>query len=291
MTTEGLQREHWMSEDSTRTLREERDQAEIFNAQLAKLNEELIKKKEENETFLYSVTHDLRSPLVSLQGFSQELLMVSEEMCTLLQQPDCPPAIQKRGLELLDVDMKGAINFIQASVLRLSSIMDALLRLSRAGRVEYQLQRVDLNPILQHIIDSMNIIVVEKKASVSVVYLPVIWGDPTALEQIFANLVGNALNYLDPSRPGEIEVGCLPDKKNGMQVYYVKDNGLGMSEQAKSKLFRAFQRFHPGSAKGEGIGLTLVKRMVERHGGQIWAESSEGVGTTFFVALLNKQLA
>lgn len=291
MTTEGLQREHWMSKDSTRTLREEREQAEIFNAQLAKLNEELIKKKEENEAFLYSVTHDLRSPLINLQGFSQELLMVSEDLRILLKQPDCPAAIQKRGLELLDVDMKGAINFIQAGVLRLSSIMDALLRLSRAGRVEYQLQRVDLNPILRRIIDSMNIIVVEKKASVSAVYLPVIWGDQTALEQIFATLVGNALNYLDPSRPGEIEVGCLPDKKNGMQVYYVKDNGLGMSEQAKSKLFRVFQRFHPSSAKGEGIGLALVKRMVERHGGQIWAESSEGVGTTFFVALPSKQLA
>jgi len=268
-----------------------KEQADNLNQQLSKVNDELIKKKEENEAFLYSVTHDLRSPLVNLQGFSQELLSVSDDMRKLFNEPECPPQIKKRGLMLLDEDMKGSINFIQAGVMRLSNIMDALLRLSRVGRVEYQLQTVDLNPIVQRIIDSMNSIITQKGARITSGPLPSTWGDPTALEQIFANLIGNALNYLDPNRPGVIEIGCLAEQRDGMPVCYVKDNGLGMSEQARTNLFRMFQRFHPGQAKGEGIGLNLVKRMVERHEGQIWAESTEGEGTAFFVALPNRMPA
>ncbi|HWQ94024.1 MAG TPA: ATP-binding protein [Gammaproteobacteria bacterium] len=245
--------------------------------------------RDENETLLYSITHDLRSPLVNLHGFSQELLMISEDMRALLGQADCPAQIQKRGLELLDGDMKNAINFIQASAARLTGIMDALLRLSRAGRATYQPQDVDLNPIIQRIVDSMNSIITQRAATVTRQQLPLAWGDPAALEQIFTNLVGNALNYLEPGRPGVIEIGCLSEWKNNMPVFYVKDNGLGMTEQARSKLFRVFQRFHPDVAKGEGIGLALVKRMVERHGGTIWVESMQGAGTTFFVELPNEQ--
>src|SRR6202007_1792993 len=114
------------------------------------------------------------------------------------------------------------------------------------------------------------------------------WGDPQALEQLFANLVGNAVNYLDPQRPGRIEVGRSDgpgDDATGLRTYYVKDNGVGIPAAQQAKVFLAFQRLHPEAAPGEGIGLALVRRVAERHGGKVWLASAAGEGSTFFVTL------
>jgi signal transduction histidine kinase len=123
--------------------------------------------------------------------------------------------------------------------------------------------------------------------------LPSAWGDPAAIEQVFGNLLSNALNFLDPGRPGRIEVGALaaePDDdahplEPKTRTFYVRDNGLGIPAAYLPKMFRAFQRLHGDVAKGDGIGLALVRRTVERHGGRIWVESAEGSGSTFFVVL------
>jgi signal transduction histidine kinase len=117
--------------------------------------------------------------------------------------------------------------------------------------------------------------------------LPPVWGDPVALEQVFANLIGNAVNYLSPSREGRVEIGTTPAPPGvrSLRIFYVRDNGLGIPEIALPRLFSAFQRLHGNVAPGEGIGLALVRRVVERHGGRVWAESTEGVGTTFYVSL------
>jgi signal transduction histidine kinase len=123
--------------------------------------------------------------------------------------------------------------------------------------------------------------------------LPPVWGDPTALEQVFANLIGNAVLYLDPARPGMIEVGCVEDCEDGdgdapepkFRTYHVRDNGMGIPPGAADKIFQVFQRLHPKHADGEGLGLTIVQRIVERHDGEVWVESSEGEGSTFFVRL------
>src|SRR5207244_5890411 len=120
---------------------------------------------------------------------------------------------------------------------------------------------------------------------------PPAWADPTALDQIFANLIGNAVNYLDPARPGIIEIGAAGEGVRvegappAMPVYYVRDNGRGIAAEYQEKIFLAFQRLHPDAAPGEGVGLALVRRVVERHGGRIWLSSTPGTGTTFYVAL------
>lgn len=118
--------------------------------------------------------------------------------------------------------------------------------------------------------------------------LPPAWGDPTALEQVFANLIGNAVLYLDPGRPGMIEVGCKEGDDGDtpeFRTYYVRDNGIGIPAEAIEKVFQVFQRLRPKHADGEGMGLALVQRIVERHDGEVWVESSEGEGSTFFVRL------
>jgi signal transduction histidine kinase len=119
--------------------------------------------------------------------------------------------------------------------------------------------------------------------------LPAAFGDAAALEQVFANLIGNAVKYLDRARPGRIEIGALPsgadDSEKRSITYFVKDNGLGIPPGCQQKIFLAFQRAHPHVAPGQGMGLAIVRRAVERHGGKVWVESKEGEGSTFFVRL------
>lgn len=279
-------------EELTMVLQEQTQRVERHAAELAETNRALAQKNDENEMFVYSVSHDLRSPLVNLEGFSQELAMVGQDLCSLLKESDVPPAVRQRGVALVEEDMATAIQFIQTGVRRLSGIIDALLRLSRAGRVDYQWQQVDINLLVSRIVQSMNETVSQQGTVVTVQELPPSWGDPTALDQAFANLIGNALKYRDPSRPSHIEIGSLPLRgkaTNGAtpvcHTYYVKDNGLGIPKVAQDKVFQIFQRLHPNAAPGEGLGLTLVRRIIERHGGSIWVESTQGEGSTFFVEL------
>ena len=256
----------------------------VFHAMARAIDE----KNRENELFIYSVSHDLRSPLVNLQGFSQELGHAANELREIISKPEFPESSRARIGRLIDDDIHGSIRFIQTAVSRLSAIIDALLRLSRAGRVEYRLQMVDVNATVDQVLGALHGSISEKGVKVSVARpLPEVWGDPTAVEQVFANLIGNAVNYLDPQRPGLIEVGVLEDesKRATHHTFAIKDNGQGIPRSGMSKLFLAFQRFHEGAAKGEGIGLALVRRNVERLGGKIWIESEAGVGTTVFVDL------
>jgi signal transduction histidine kinase len=247
----------------------------------------LAARDRENEMFIYSVSHDLRSPLVNLQGFGKELALVCAEVRGLLDG-ELTPAARGRAVDLLDRDVPESLQFIQAAVSRLAAIIDALLRLSRAGRVEYRAQAVDVAASVARIVESLDGTLDERGVQLTTANLPPAWGDPTAIEQIFANLINNAVNYLDPKRPGRIEVGVLddgPSQLPAFHTYYVKDNGQGIADDYMPKLFLAFQRFHKDAASGEGIGLTLIRRAVERHGGTIRVESEPGVGSTFLVTL------
>lgn len=277
---------------------------EVFNEMLARIqerdhelqtaNRELARRNEDNEMFVYSVSHDLRGPLVNLQGFSKELSLLCPELKELLEKSSLPPDEKGRASDLIDNDIGDSLRYIQAAVMRLSGIIDAMLRLSRAGRVVYQHGPVDVGAIVNQVVSSLQDSITKNGAQVEVRPLPPAWGDATALDQLFGNLVSNALKYLSPSRPGKIGIGASEaqppdgsvDRSTGKwTTYYVRDNGLGIPVEHRQKLFRAFQRLHPGVAEGEGIGLALVRRIVERHGGAVWIESEVDQGTTVYAAL------
>lgn len=248
----------------------------------------IAEKDQENEMFIYSVSHDLRSPLVNLQGFSKELALTCDDLRGALagESAGVPERTKQRVDTLLDRDMKTSIHFIQTAVTRLSSIIDSLLRLSRAGRVELRPQLVDIRAMVGRVVEALGSTTTAQGARIVTGDLPTAWCDPTAVEQVFANLICNAVHYLDPARPGRIEVGSLePESGDGLLTYFVKDNGLGIPKSYQNKLFLAFQRLHPEAAPGEGIGLALVRRMVDRLGGRVWLESEEGVGSTFYFTL------
>jgi signal transduction histidine kinase len=256
--------------------------------ELSEVNDSLRSQTRENEMFVYSVSHDLRSPLVNLQGFSRELTRACADLHGSLVDSRLSVAERATLDRLVNQDINGSLHFLQTAVSRAANIIDALLRLSRAGRVELRIQRVEVGDLVRTVIDAMQVSIRERGASVTVQRpMPAAWGDPTAIEQVFGNLIGNALAYLDPQRSGVIEVGCGPDPRgvHPGQVYYVKDNGLGISAAALPRMFKAFTRLHGGVAPGEGVGLALVRRVVERHGGQVWVESIESVGSTFYIWL------
>jgi signal transduction histidine kinase len=282
-----------LHETSRRLLEAERIQAR-FRAdlarragELARINETLRQQTQENEMFIYSVSHDLRAPLVNLQGFSKELIRSCDELRAAVRESSLAAETRRRIEQVVDEDIGEALHYLQTAVLRASHIIDALLRLSRVGRVEYRQQKVEVRDIVPRVIDAMQGSIRARRAHVSVAELPAVWGDSTALEQVFANLIGNAVNYLDPSREGRIEIGTTPAPPgvHSLRIFYVRDNGLGIPAVALPRLFNAFQRLHGNVAAGEGIGLALVRRVVERHGGRVWAESKEGVGTTFYLSL------
>lgn len=253
-------------------------------AELSQTNRELSRKNEENEMFVYSVSHDLRSPLVNLQGFTRELAEGCAEIRKLLDNPEVPPAIQEQARQWLDGDMAESMRFIQTGVLRLSQIIDALLRLSRAGRVEYRPARVDANQVIRRVIDSLRSTIDRAGAQVHAEPIAALWVDATSFDQVIANLVENSLKYLEPSRPGVIEIGQVDGEEDpGVVTLFVRDNGRGVSETYRSKLFHPFQRFHPDVAEGTGMGLAIVRRLVERNRGRIWMDFS-GVGTTVFLS-------
>ncbi|MEM5437099.1 sensor histidine kinase [Paraburkholderia diazotrophica] len=270
-------------------------------AELASVNETLRQETQDNEMFIYSVSHDLRSPLVNMQGFSKELQVSCDELRTTIVDARLPADQHKRLADVLDGDVQEALRFVRLSVTRAAAIIDALLCISRAGRHEYHWQRVSVGRAVARAVDALQKHIDEREAVVVVRELPAAWGDPAAIEQVFRQLIGNAIIFLDPARPGHIEVGALdvadaahensataPPQRT--RTYFVRDNGMGIPTAYMSKVFRAFQRLHGDVAQGEGIGLALVRRMVERHGGRVWVESAEGAGSTFFVTLPGQPL-
>lgn len=252
-------------------------------AELGAVNADLAKKNEEVEAFVYIVSHDLRGPLVNLQGFASELAGSCAELDATLGRAALPPELDAHIARILHADIPEALHFISASTTKFQRLIDALIELSRTGRQEYERSPLNVRAVVDHTVDSLRHLVDESGASVVVQSMPDAVGDATAIGQVFANLIGNALKYLKPGRPGQIIVGGHAEGR--MREYFVRDNGSGIPESAHERVFQVFQRFHPELAGGDGMGLAIVKRVIERHGGSVRVESREDAGTTFYLSL------
>jgi PAS domain S-box-containing protein len=244
---------------------------------------ELRHKNEEVEAFVYIVSHDLRAPLVNLMGFARELDTSCARLKKLLERSALPEPSGDEVAEILDADLPSAVHFISQSSVKFERLIDALLSLSRHGRQIYHLEKVNVEELVIGTVATLQQSIAESGAQVEVGHLPAVDADLTALGQVFANLIGNSLKYRSPERALKVEIG---GQLEGAAVkYWVRDNGLGIPESSKERLFQVFQRFHPQRAQGEGMGLAIVQRIVERLGGTIRADSEEGKGTTFFITL------
>lgn len=244
---------------------------------------ELRQKNEEVEAFVYIVSHDLRAPLVNLMGFARELEGSCVKLKSLLEACELPEPSRTNVFKILDDELSASVRFISQSSFKFERLIEALLNLSRHGRQIYRIEEVNVADLTANAVATFHQSIVEAGAEVRVDPLPPVMADATALGQVFSNLIGNGLKYRSPERPLQLEIGGVAEA--GSVKYWVRDNGLGIPETARARLFQVFQRFHPQHAQGDGMGLAIAYRIVERHGGRIWAESPGGTGTTFYFIL------
>jgi PAS domain S-box-containing protein len=241
---------------------------------LARYAQELAEKNKELETVVYVASHDLRSPLVNVQGFSQELARACESI-------HAKAAHAPEGL-LRVAELDEELN-VGASVRKMDALLAGLLRISRLGRVALNIQSLDMNGLAAAAVEAIRFQIDQAGAAIRVEPLPGCLGDPTMLGQVFSNLLDNALKYRDPGRPLQLRLSGRIEA--GRAIYAVADNGLGISPDHQAKVFEIFHRLDPVATEGEGLGLTIAQRILERQNGKIWVESRPGVGSTFFVAL------
>jgi PAS domain S-box-containing protein len=250
--------------------------------------EELLRANEEIKRFAYIVSHDLRAPLVNIKGFAAELReafgRLNFKIGDLLN--GLPGESREEISDIIREEIPEALHFIDSSATRMGSLIDAVLKLSRLGRRELHFERVNARVIIQKILDSLAHQIEQKGVNLQIGALPRVVADKTSLEQIFGNILVNAVNYLDPARPGEIEISG--ESHPTETIYHIRDNGQGIAEDHLEKIFEPFSRFGNRDVPGEGMGLAYVQKLVRRHGGRIWCQSQPGVGTTISFSLSNK---
>lgn len=249
--------------------------------ELAKINVELERSNSELDAFAYIASHDLKEPLRGIHNYSSFLI------------EDYADVLTEDGVAKLQT----LVRLTQ----RMEDLIDSLLHFSRLGRVELLMQKTNLNELLKNVIDVLSISLKDINVDIRIPRpLPVIRCDRVQVSEVFSNLIGNALKYNDKVDRW-IEIGFLDsveqsenpytegeDKKLDEElVFYVRDNGIGIREKHQETIFRIFKRLHPPNkyGGGTGAGLTIAKKIVERHGGKIWVSSTYGEGSTFYFTL------
>lgn len=219
----------------------------------------------ELEAFNYSVSHDLRAPLRHIVGFVHIL--------------------QEDYLDALPEDAQRHLSRIEAATVRMDALIGALLTLSRIGRAEVQMGSVDLGALVREAIEELRGAIGSRPVEFNIGALPVVDGDPVLLSRAFVNLIDNAIKFTRGREPARIEIGVHEEDETGV-VCFVRDNGAGFDPEYAQRLFGVFQRLHSyDEFEGTGVGLCTVKRIIEKHGGRVWADSRPNEGATFYVRM------
>jgi two-component system sensor kinase len=235
----------------------ERARSEQARALMEAANKEL-------EAFSYSVSHDLRAPLRAISGFAEAVV------------EDYAPRLDDEGKHYLDL--------IQRNANKMGQLIDDLLAFSRAGRQQMKSMPIDMGGLIKEVLDQLAAPASERKMMLQVHPVPPAHGDQTLIRQVLANLISNAIKFTRTREQAVIEIGYAPELDSG--AYYVRDNGVGFDMQYAGKLFGVFERLHAETEfEGTGVGLALVARIINRHGGKVWAEAAENQGATFYFTL------
>jgi light-regulated signal transduction histidine kinase (bacteriophytochrome) len=252
-------------------LRDEIAERRAAEKEVKKLNEDLEHRtieleaaNRELEAFSYSVSHDLRTPLIAMGGFSHKLLVEHSSR--------------------LDPKGQHYLNIIRASAQNMSQLIDDLLGFFHLGRQKIERSNIDIGGLAKALFEELRNIAPERMLQLNIKPLPPVRGDQAMIRQVFMNLLSNAIKFTKFKETGTIEIGGWI--QNSENIYYVKDNGAGFDMQKADKLFSVFQRLHNAEEyEGNGVGLALVQRIIHRHGGRVWAEGKVNEGATFYFSL------
>jgi two-component system, sensor histidine kinase and response regulator len=228
--------------------------------QLIEQNQELARSNRELEQFAYIVSHDLQQPLQSITGFAKLIYLKCQAQ--------------------LDEGTVDYLNRIQDAGGRMQRLIQDLLAYSKVGRKDQEFDSVDCNHVLKQVLDNLQIAIAEKQVALIYDSLPAVMGNETQLIQLLQNLISNAIKFVRPNVTPQVRISATP--KGNHWLFEIQDNGIGIEPHNLKQVFEIFQRTQ--SAKnypGTGIGLATCKKIVENHGGQIWANSDVNVGTTF----------
>jgi PAS domain S-box-containing protein len=248
------------AEEEIRALNEELEQ------RVDRRTEELEAANRELEAFAYSVSHDLRAPLRAVDGFSRILL------------EEYSPALPEKARHYLTVTRKNAV--------QMGDLIDDLLAFSKLSRHPLSMQQIALRDLVRQALDELHADQEGRRIQITVGDLPPCEGDPRLLKQVLINLLSNGFKYTRAREIARIEVGALTPAGGYSPVYYVRDNGIGFDMRYADKLFGVFQRLHGAQEyPGTGVGLAIVQRIVQRHGGQVWADAAVNQGATFYFVL------
>lgn len=266
------------------------------NANLERIVEyrtaDLTEANEEIQRFAYIVSHDLRSPLVNIMGFTSELETLRKDIFDQIAKlsadldslkAQATDAATHGEIDRLGQDFDEAIRFIKTSIANMDRLINAVLKLSREGRRQFQPERIDMNALLRGISETVTHRAAELGARIEIGNLPEVETDRLAVEQIFANLVDNALKYGRMGEPLHIEISGRANATHA--IYDVRDNGRGIDPSDHVRVFELFRRSGPQDRPGEGIGLAHVRALVRRLGGSMGLSSELGQGSTFTVTL------
>jgi PAS domain S-box-containing protein len=236
--------------------------ANSLERRVAERTAELAQANAELESFVYSISHDLRTPLRAINGYAS--ILIEEEQAHLAAG----------AVDMLKRIARGAV--------RMGELIDDLLTFSRVGRGSLNRMRIDMEAMARTVVEELHDM--NPQARVTIQALPAANADPALLRQVMLNLVGNALKFTTGRADAHVDIGSV--REGGQPVYFIKDNGAGFDPGHAAKLFGVFQRLHQESEfPGTGVGLAIVKRIVERHDGRVWAEAAPGKGATFYFTL------
>jgi len=236
-------------------------------AELEKVNEELRAAYKDMESFSYSASHDLRSPLIVIEGFSRILL------------EDYGHKLDDNGRHLLKA--------VRENAGKMAQLIEDLLAFARVSTKELKKSEIDMKALAEKTFWELSADIAMRKVQLRVDTLLPAWGDPPLVRQVFVNLLSNAVKFTAQRSDAIIEIGEGRDEHGN--VYFVKDNGAGFDMKYSGKLFGLFNRVHLHKEyKGTGVGLAIVKRIIEKHGGCVWAEGEPGSGATFYFYLPNE---
>jgi PAS domain S-box-containing protein len=260
----------------------------LAETERARLMKTIEARNRELQDIVYVASHDLKAPLVNISGFGNELADHCTQLENILTKTQVAET-EKHDIEkIINEDIPESLEFINAGTDKINMLINGLLQVSRVGSVEFKIEPLDMNEIIKQIIETVGFQAKTKDISITADPLPPCMGDSPKTNQVFTNLINNAIKYLDPERKGEIHISG--SQQGDESVYCIADNGIGISPQHQHRIFEVFHRLNPNdSVGGEGLGLTIVMRILDRQNGRTWLESHPDKGSEFYVALPTAQ--